>query len=570
MNGLTVLLRFALALAGLIPALHAGSGPAFATLDRASRDMVFQSTVQIGQLLQESSGGRMWTTIGSGSVISPQGLVLTNHHVIDETAERSREAVIPEGYSRIPGEFIILVSDGRNPPELQFFASVAADDADLDLAVLRIDRDRNQSPVDPAALNLPYLRLGSTRDIDIGDPVHVAGFPAIGSGSLTYTEGIVSGFLYEDGFDGPAWINTDAVMSGGVSGGVAVDQAGLLIGVPTSGTPLDCRPGDTNGDGEENEQDIGCVPTGGSLGQLRPIDLALPLLRSVDPDLAPGPAPDPAAAAPAPVTDVATAAACASRGDWRCASRIYRLAWEANPGDPEVATAFYDALLGLGRVEEDGAQLGAARAAYAEAAAIDPSRPEAAAAESRLQPYTTIRYADGFTEPNYATNDDTDRAAQYTDGALQMTVRTPGHISTFPLGDQALPSGNVAFTLDVASTSGGGGAVLSLGDWLIIADPQTTRWSILQLDPAANLFTQWLAPADYSAIAGPGLARMEVRVIGGTATLLINGIDVSTTQGIALPAFAPDAPLGFGATMSFESAEPFTVALDRVAVYDLP
>ena len=78
-----------------------------------------------------------------------------------------------------------------------------------------------------------------------GDPIHIFGYPAIGGGTLQYTAGVVSGFNFEEGIDGRAWITTDATMSGGSSGGTAVDAQGRLIGVPTQGSELDCRPGDT-------------------------------------------------------------------------------------------------------------------------------------------------------------------------------------------------------------------------------------------------------------------------------------------------------------------------------------
>src|SRR4029079_7359401 len=95
-------------------------------------------------------------------------------------------------------------------------------------------------------LALPVLPLGDSDAVNLGDPVHVFGFPAIGSGSLTYTTGVVSGFLFEDEIDGTAWINSDAVTSGGNSGGTALNSTGQLIGIPTSGSALDCRVGDTN------------------------------------------------------------------------------------------------------------------------------------------------------------------------------------------------------------------------------------------------------------------------------------------------------------------------------------
>ncbi|MFM9108520.1 MAG: hypothetical protein ACKOWF_17680, partial [Chloroflexota bacterium] len=195
---------------------------------------------------------------------------------------------------------------------------------------------------------------------------------------------------------------------------------------------------------------------------------------------------------------------------------------------------------------------------------------EAPAAANRLAPYAAIRYADGFAESRYVTRDDPDGAAAYADGFFTMTVRTPGSISTYPLADQPVPTGNFALAVDVAGAAGGGAALLSLGDYLVAANPATGQWSVLELDRAANTFREWLPPTDYTAIAGAGLGRVEIRVAGGAGTLLINGVDVSTTQGIALPPFAPGAPLGFGATMSFDSIEPFTLSMDRVALYDLP
>jgi hypothetical protein len=113
-----------------------------------------------------------------------------------------------------------------------------------------------------------------------GDPIHIFSYPAAGGGTLQYTAGVVSGFSFEAGLDERAWITTDATISGGSSGGTAVDSQGHLIGVPTQGSQLDCRPGDTNRDGTVDAADVGCIPVGGSIGQLRPIALALPILTS--------------------------------------------------------------------------------------------------------------------------------------------------------------------------------------------------------------------------------------------------------------------------------------------------
>src|SRR5215207_7149862 len=262
----------------------------------------------------------IWYAVGSGTVVSPDGLILTNHHLIapagiDEKLAELDSQLAGEGKNadlRVDAErLMIAVSDGRHLPDPSYMARVIAEDADLDLAVLRIDSDERGTPLDPETLDLPVLSLGSSDAVNLGETVHVFGFPAIGSGSLTYTIGIVSGFLFDGGVDGTAWINTDAVTSGGNSGGAAVNDAGQLIGVPTSGLALDCRAGDTNRDGVVDAEDVGCLPTGGSLTQLRPIDLAWPLLASVDASIsAPaGPRPN---TGPAASTDGLTASLSAA------------------------------------------------------------------------------------------------------------------------------------------------------------------------------------------------------------------------------------------------------------------
>jgi serine protease Do len=83
-----------------------------------------------------------------------------------------------------------------------------------------------------------------------------------------------------------AWIKTDATIAGGNSGGLAANDTGFIIGVPTiaaSGTAgdiTDCRVvQDTNGDGQLDSRDT-CIPIGGFINGLRPVNLALPLIQA--------------------------------------------------------------------------------------------------------------------------------------------------------------------------------------------------------------------------------------------------------------------------------------------------
>jgi len=225
---------------------------------------IAKATVLLTQL---DDSGRQICFSGSGSIIDPTGLILTNAHVVmsDPTC----------GYSKLGVE---ITTRTDTLPELRYIAEVAGYDPALDLATVRIVTDIDGNPVD--ITDLPFLRLGDSEALEVGDKITMVGYPAIGGITVTVTEGIISGFAGEPGVaDKRAWIKTDAAISGGNSGGAATDSSGRLIGVPTTAgirgeLTVDCRVlEDTNGDGVVNDSDT-CVPIGGFLNGLRPIKLA--------------------------------------------------------------------------------------------------------------------------------------------------------------------------------------------------------------------------------------------------------------------------------------------------------
>lgn len=230
-----------------------------------------QAAVKIFALLEE--GGSLYEVwVGSGSVISPDGLILTNGHVVDDR------------YGEYSHLGVGLTNQSDSPPELLYLAQISAVDYDLDLAVIRVVSDLDGNPV---SVDLPYVPLGDSDAIEIGDSLRILGYPVIGGSTITFTEGVLSGFTSERGVPGRAWIKTDAQISGGNSGGMGVNADGELIGVPTlaaSGAEtdriVDCRPvADTNRDGFVDENDT-CVPIGGFINGLRPVNLALPLIEA--------------------------------------------------------------------------------------------------------------------------------------------------------------------------------------------------------------------------------------------------------------------------------------------------
>ena len=254
------------------------AAPAHAQIDPSVRDRVVPAIVQIAIVFDVTENGvtyRQYMPVGSGTLISPDGFILTNRHVIDMEAHQAQlrawEAQADGTaltYTLDPSLVLVLGTDGPSLPEPRYVAEIVAEDAALDLAVLRVTGDAGGLPMDAQSLDLPFVPLGDSGAVQQGDAVDLWGYPMIGGGTLTYTAGVVSGFNFDEGITEPAWIITDATVSGGSSGGAALDREGRLIGIPTQGSALDCRPGDTNGDGEIDAQDIGCLPTGGSIGQL--------------------------------------------------------------------------------------------------------------------------------------------------------------------------------------------------------------------------------------------------------------------------------------------------------------
>ncbi len=143
---------------------------------------------------------RIERALGSGVIVSSDGYVLTNHHVI-----------------AVADEIQVALWNGQVTQ-----ARLVGSDRETDLAVLKID-----------AANLPALALTRETPVEVGDVVLAIGNP-FGLGQ-TVTQGIVSGLgrdqlnlsAYED------FIQTDAAINEGNSGGALVDADGELIGINT-------------------------------------------------------------------------------------------------------------------------------------------------------------------------------------------------------------------------------------------------------------------------------------------------------------------------------------------------
>ena len=146
-------------------------------------------------------GPRTERSLGSGVIVSPEGYILTNHHVVEAASEIQ-----------------VALMDGRNAE-----ARIIGSDPESDLAVLKIDLDE-----------LPSITFGESEKARVGDIVLAIGNP-FGVGQ-TMTMGIIGALgrsqVGINTFEN--FIQTDAAINPGNSGGALTDTSGNLIGINTA------------------------------------------------------------------------------------------------------------------------------------------------------------------------------------------------------------------------------------------------------------------------------------------------------------------------------------------------
>jgi serine protease Do len=154
----------------------------------------------------QSSTEAVQVGAGSGFIVSADGYIVTNRHVIDDTS----------------ASYTVVMNDGEQVP-----AKVLARDTFLDIGILKIERN-----------NLPFLRLGDSDKVEVGQRVIAVG-NALGEFQNSVTTGIISGKLRSivasDGNGSSERLEnifqTDTSINPGNSGGPLLDYVGNVIGV---------------------------------------------------------------------------------------------------------------------------------------------------------------------------------------------------------------------------------------------------------------------------------------------------------------------------------------------------
>ena len=170
--------------------------------DRAIMDVVAMLGPSVVRI---DANGPGWMGAGSGVIISNTGWVLTNAHVLEDANSIDITLMNRDTYAGIVPEVLFHIN--------------------LDIAIVKINSSRT---------DFPAAVLGSSADTEVGETVVAIGFPDpfyLGE-PATFTSGIVSAFRI-DPFDGNEYIQTDAAINLGNSGGPLVNLKGEVIGINT-------------------------------------------------------------------------------------------------------------------------------------------------------------------------------------------------------------------------------------------------------------------------------------------------------------------------------------------------
>ena len=147
---------------------------------------------------------RIQQSLGSGVIISPDGVIVTNTHVVKGGTDT---------------QIRVALADKR-----EYDAKIVAQDEHTDLAVLKIEKGGN---------DFPFLQFSDSDKLEVGDVVLAIGNP-FGVGQ-TVTSGIISALARTEMAPGDSqvFLQTDAAINPGNSGGALVDMNGKLVGINT-------------------------------------------------------------------------------------------------------------------------------------------------------------------------------------------------------------------------------------------------------------------------------------------------------------------------------------------------
>ena len=186
------------------------AGPNLEEILEGAKKKVFPALVYVKPIVEDYQSGELkkQQVSGSGVIISPGGLVVTNNHVVEKAVQVN---------------CVLWDKD-------QVSARILGRDKETDLALLQLEGIENKIP-------LPYGEFGDSGALSEGDFVMAMGSPFGFTRSISL--GIVSNTQRYLGFESEhkynTWIQTDAAINPGNSGGPLVNSQGQIVGINTLG-----------------------------------------------------------------------------------------------------------------------------------------------------------------------------------------------------------------------------------------------------------------------------------------------------------------------------------------------
>jgi S1-C subfamily serine protease len=164
---------------------------------------------------------------GSGVIVGRDGSILTNYHVIHDRNGRLHDVFVIGRFSEQDKAPQLHCAGKPSRSKLQ---------RELDLALIKCDLDLDGRSSTPTSGSTTWSTLPTvhTADIKMGQRIWVLGYPDVGGGGLTLSEGAVEGWSGVDGAAGKDFLKTDAAIRHGNSGGPVVDDGGRLVGIASA------------------------------------------------------------------------------------------------------------------------------------------------------------------------------------------------------------------------------------------------------------------------------------------------------------------------------------------------
>jgi len=215
------------------------------------------------------------TCFSSGTIVSRDGLILTNAHSTVASPN-------------CPGETLIvaLTVSPDAPPVPRYRAEIVQSNTGLDLALLRINREYDGRLIARDTLALPFVEVADSSSVGLDETVTIVGYPGVGNDPVAANVSTVVAFVAEPNAGARSWFKSGLSVPATMSGGGAYNRSSQLIGIPTTAPIASTLPGatcvtlqDTNRDDLINSNDL-CIPSGGTINMLRPSNFARPLIRA--------------------------------------------------------------------------------------------------------------------------------------------------------------------------------------------------------------------------------------------------------------------------------------------------